>query len=130
MKKLLLTLSIVSLLFACNNGNMSEQTIPEKYRVIYHGNGHTSGEVPVDPKEYEKDETVYLLPPMTDIVTDENGNILSSVKMEKEGYSFLHWDVYRSSDASTVFTGYGLFGIIPKIDSDVEAYAYWTKNPQ
>ena len=88
MKKMVITaLAAALLVFACDNGGMDNQE-PEKYNVIYFGhrkddpdNGHTSGEVPIDPKEYKEGDTVNLLPPGT---------------MEKEGYIFIGYEVYNS----------------------------------
>lgn len=66
-------ISATILFMSCENNNSE----PEKYRIIYHGygifwngngftgdseNGHTSGEVPVDPNEYKEGDLVRLVP--------------------------------------------------------------------
>lgn len=78
--------------------------------VIYNGNGHTGGEVPVDDAEYEEgDEAVVL------------GNING---LEKTGNSFSGWsqdvkgtgDLYESGDIITLGS------------NDITLYAQWIKN--
>jgi hypothetical protein len=128
MKKLLFV-GIVLLLFACNNGNMSEKTAPEKYRVIYHGNGHTSGEVPVDPKEYEAGEMVYLaingakLSDSDCITLEKEGYVVFD--LDKEGHHFELWDV-RASNGDSITRG--SLGIIIMPESNIEANAYWKED--
>jgi hypothetical protein len=129
MKKLLFA-DIVLLVFSCKNGGMSEKTVPEKYRVIYHGNGHTSGEVPVDPKEYEAGEMVYLafdksgISDESDYVKlEQEGYVIFD--LEKEGYHFGWWDVHASNGDSIIM---GSPSIILMPESNVEANAYWKED--
>jgi hypothetical protein len=61
---------------------------PKYFTVTYHSEGHTSGEVPVDPKHYPAkfmDDNVF--------VEEAYATILSHGNLEKEGYVFNYWRV-------------------------------------
>ena len=56
MKRLFFAISIISLclLFSCGD-------LPETFKVIYHGNGSTSGYPPTDDREYKSGEHAIVL---------------------------------------------------------------------
>ena len=58
--------------------------------VTYHSEGHTSGEVPVDPARYPVPRFDGLTPPSF-IVRPETAIILGQGTLKKEGYEFRGW---------------------------------------
>jgi hypothetical protein len=84
MKKLLLVVSIAFLIFSCNNepmGTKSTGQEPERiYRIIYHGEGHTSGEI-VNERLFAEGE----------------GVTLSMNFFQKEGYGWDGWEVKNAA---------------------------------
>lgn len=79
----------------------------EKYTVVYDGNGNTSGNAPVDSKEYLK---------------DESANIMSKDTLVKEGYKFVAWNTEKDGSGLT----YKESDTIEMI-KDVSLYAMWAK---
>jgi hypothetical protein len=89
MKCLFVIVGIVFVLVSCDTDSVNNHQTnePQHYTVTYHGNGHTSGEVPVDSKQYAVPVQDYLLwkvPP-------ETAFVLEPGTMEKEGYLFDCW---------------------------------------
>jgi hypothetical protein len=72
MKKLLLAISILILMSMVSCGDL-----PETFKVIYYGNGSTSGFPPTDNKEYKSGEKATVL--------DEN-------TLRKTGFEFSGWN--------------------------------------
>jgi len=70
MKKLLIIFIVAFLLFACGE-------LPGKYKVIYHGDGSTSGNPPTDKNEY---------------ASGEYATVLGKNTLEKQGYEFDGWN--------------------------------------
>ncbi|WP_101773326.1 cell wall-binding repeat-containing protein [Peptostreptococcus faecalis] len=86
-----------------------ETKILETYKLIYDGNSNTSGTVPVDSKDYIRDEEATI-----------SGN---TGKLEKSGYEFLGWSTNKDSKTAEYKEGDKL-----KIDKDTTLYAVWTKD--
>ena len=80
----------------------------EKYTVVYDGNGNTSGNAPVDSKEYLK---------------DESANIMSKDTLVKEGYNFVAWNTEKDGSGLT----YKESDTIVMI-KDLSLYAIWAKS--
>ncbi|GIO15225.1 hypothetical protein J19TS2_47800 [Cohnella xylanilytica] len=80
------------------------------YGVVYHGNGHTGGTVPVDGASYKSGDTV--------TVRSQNG-------LTKDGFDFAGWNT--AADGSG--TSYAEGDTFQMGTADVELYAVWTENP-
>ncbi|WP_338130549.1 InlB B-repeat-containing protein [Cohnella ginsengisoli] len=81
------------------------------YSVIYRGNGHTSGKVPVDEYYYYADEQAEIL-----------GN---SGGLVRTGYAFADWN----TAADGTGTSYAEGDLATIGQEDLVLYAQWTKNP-
>lgn len=101
MKKLLLIIiALVFILVSCQNGDMDGQkgyVDPENegleyLTVTYHSEGHTSGEVPVDPKQYSVPYTVGIPPQNIGL---EFATVLDCGTLKREGYAFRGWKMRR-----------------------------------
>ena len=72
----------------------------EYLTVTYHSEGHTSGEVPVDPTRYPVPRRNFnVIPPMT-VVHAETAIILGPGTLEKEGHVFAGWAVRNTEGFS------------------------------
>jgi len=102
MKRLFLTLSIVFALISCDDGGVNEQKgiiDPinkglEYLTITYHSEGHTAGEVPVDPKHYPVPSISDDFPPHY-IVEPEMAIVLDRGTLEKEGAGLNGWLMRR-----------------------------------
>jgi hypothetical protein len=86
----------------------SQANIPmdtQTFTLKYDGNGHTSGNVPIDPNRYTKSEDITL----------NNGSII-----KKEGYTFMGW-------GETPNSNWWVAPII-NITEDTILYAVWRLN--
>ena len=111
MKKLLIVLYIVSLLLSCKSED-------EIFSIIYHGNGNTSGFVPIDTNRY---------------TMNSNVNIKKGI-LAREGYIFLHWNTKEDG------TGISYINEVPAhgtdynasttITNNINLYAVWEKIPE
>lgn len=82
-----------------------------KHAVIYHGNGHTGGDVPVDSNHYERDATVTVL---------GNANGLA-----RAGYAFAGWNTKADGTGTSYLPGETfVMGA-----EDARLYADWTEQP-
>ena len=80
------------------------------YEVLYHGNGHTGGEVPEDLEYYEEEDSVTVLGPCN---------------MFRQGWAFEGWNTeiegegvaYQPDDVFQIGT------------ANVDLYAQWSENP-
>jgi hypothetical protein len=97
-RKLFLAIGIVFIIVSCDLDIMDEQegvVSPEneglKYlTVTYHSEGHTAGEVPVDPKKYPVPRITTGIPPRP-VVNPELAVVLDRGTLENEGYYFGGW---------------------------------------
>ncbi|CAI6070600.1 InlB B-repeat-containing protein [Cohnella sp. JJ-181] len=81
------------------------------YSVIYRGNGHTGGKVPVDDYYYYKDE-------QADILGNTRG-------LTRAGYTFADWNTEADGSGSAYAEGdRATIG-----QEDLVLYAQWSKNP-
>jgi uncharacterized repeat protein (TIGR02543 family) len=80
------------------------------HKVIYNGNGSTSGSVPIDANAYKKDDTV--------IVKSNTGNLL------RTDYLFAGWNVAADGTGASFVPGAKLIAGT----SDITLYAQWTVN--
>lgn len=90
-------------------------TIPDTivqsaYRVIYHGNGNTSGTVPVDEKWYDDGEQLTVL---------KNSGCL-----ERSGYVFVGWNTREDGNGTMYHAG----DTFVKRENRVFLYAQWAEN--
>ena len=83
-----------------------EAASQDKYTVSYNGNGATSGDVPVDNKEYSAGDSVEV---------KNEGNL------EKEGCTFLGWSL-NASGTGTLYQG---GDVINNITGSIVLYAVW-----
>ena len=85
MKKAAFILFTVFFIFSCDSGTMNKLTI------TYNGNGHTSGDVPIDTNKYTEGAEA--------VISDANN-------LEKTGFSFAGWQhgekVFKPGDSITV----------------------------
>ncbi|MGE7918039.1 leucine-rich repeat protein [Viridibacillus sp. NPDC093762] len=88
--------------YADSTGN---NFIKTNYKVIYLGNGHTSGSEPGDPKEYDYHEKLTI---------KSNGNI------QKVGYTFTGWNS-KPDGKGTDFKE----GTLVQPEGDITLYAMW-----
>lgn len=92
----------------------------KKYRVIYYGNGHTSGEVPVDDNMYAEGDR--FIPPEYSYVEPY---------IEKDGYVFYGWEVRGAVDIfpyQEIINGVGYADFPDSITfgkQDIECYVNW-----
>jgi len=125
MKNILVIVSIVFLFISCDNGDMEKEkgvVAPENegkeyLTITYHGNGHTSGEVPVDTRKYpvprgDRDPT--LVPPNI-VQTEVIPCLMEPGTMKKEGYYFWGWVKRDNPDLST-----------DDIEYDINEQVYYT----
>jgi hypothetical protein len=86
---LTLLLCITFLLLSCK-ADEAEEPETKYFTVTYHSEGHTSGEVPVDPNKYEarKGNEKNFEPPW---IADQTITILGRGTLEKEGCWFGGW---------------------------------------
>lgn len=77
----------------------------DTYKITYNGNGHTSGDAPVDTTEYDANASV---------------SVLGQNTLKKTGYTFLGW----SEDAKATAADYKEKDTLT-ITSDVTLYAVW-----
>lgn len=115
MKKLFLLACIVLLFLSCNNNSVNNDNEVKFFTVTYHGNGHTSGEPPVDPQEYK---LPHGMPSVYDYAV-----ILDKGTLEKEMGLFGGWMAMNPNGEL------GLNRIQPgesyPMDADLHLYAYW-----
>jgi uncharacterized repeat protein (TIGR02543 family) len=81
----------------------------EAWRVIYHGNSNTGGEVPIDPAQYTEGQTITI-----------SGNTGGLVK---EGFAFVGWNTQPDGSGQSYLPGDN-FTIET---SDVALYAQWNE---
>lgn len=81
--------------------------LPEKYVVMYDGNGHTAGTEPVDANAYETQALVSVKGPET---------------LLKIGYTFMGWNTQKDGTGTTYREGSQM-----TITDNVTLYAIWTK---
>jgi len=97
MKKAAFILFTVFLIFSCDAGNMNKLTI------TYNGNGHTSGDVPIDTNKYSEG---------AEAVVSDAGTL------EKDGFSFAGWQyndqIFKPGDPVTM-------------DGNIEFTAKWNE---
>ena len=98
MKNLLPVITILAILLTmsnCDTENMSKESEPERFKLVYFSEGHTSGEVPVDTNTYTANDSIQLLPPntlyMSPITLENDKELLKEIglflgSLEKEGY--------------------------------------------
>ncbi|MFV0393252.1 MAG: InlB B-repeat-containing protein [Coprobacillaceae bacterium] len=84
---------------------INQKAIQNYYQVMYHGNGHTSGDVPLDANQYLLQDTATIL---------DHGTLV------KDGYVFVEWNT--SADGSG--TGYQANDTI-SVSGQVDLYAIW-----
>ena len=82
---------------------------PVTYVVIYRGNGHTAGYVPVDENEYNYGDTVI---------------VLSEGDLQREGYDFIGWNTEADGSGTALAVGDTFV-----ITSDMVLYAQWEAVP-
>jgi len=88
---------------------MPDTVVPSKYRVIYYGNGNTSGTAPVDGKWYDNGERPVVL---------ENSN-----RMARAGYEFIGWNTRDDGSGTMHHAGDTLL----KGDGRISLYAQWAE---
>ncbi|MCQ2196918.1 MAG: InlB B-repeat-containing protein [Bacteroidaceae bacterium] len=82
------------------------------YRVTYDANGATSGDVPIDNKEY---------------VAGEDANVLGNTgNLERTGYTFDNWNTKADGTGTTKNPSRG--EAVNNINSNVTLYAKWIPN--
>lgn len=110
MKKTIKVIEILFFLFfisSCTLDNSTTENNEMNYTVEYHGNGHTSGTVPVDDQKYLDG----------DVITVKGGN-----NLEKKHYIFIGWS--NSIDGKVVYKP----GNNIKIEkNNIVLYAQWKR---
>lgn len=81
--------------------------LPEKYSVMYDGNGQTTGSEPIDANAYESQALVTVKGPET---------------LLKTGYTFMGWNTQKDGTGTTYREGSQM-----TITDNVTLYAIWTK---
>lgn len=81
--------------------------LPEKYSVMYDGNGQTTGSEPIDANAYESQALVTVKGPET---------------LLKTGYTFMGWNTQKDGTGTTYREGSQM-----TITENVTLYAIWTK---
>jgi hypothetical protein len=97
MKHFLILSCIVFLVMSCHNGNMDNKNNgePKFFTVTYHGNGHTSGEVPIDPNEYKEGDRIIVLPDMSQLGLSFPWDLYKMENfIKKDGYTFMGWGYF------------------------------------
>jgi hypothetical protein len=122
MRKIVVTVALVFIFFSCR-----QEEEPEYLTITYHSEGHTSGEVPVDPKKYTAPRWSDDFPPV--IIETEEATVLGPGTLEKEGCVWGGWR-YRHPEGGYYeheYNSHGLYseGEIIKVHHDVDFEAYW-----
>lgn len=95
-------------LAACNSGSRRSPAAPTPtFTVTYHGNGSTSGSVPVDTGSYQTGATVTLL-----AVGD----------LSRDDYEFAGWNTQANGSGDL----YNPSGTLEMGDANLDFYAQWT----
>jgi hypothetical protein len=91
MKRLLFAISIIflCLLFSCQETPETPET-PRTYKIIYHGNGSTSGFPPVDNNQY---------------TSGSYATVLGKNTLKKDEYEFDGWDTSQDGSGTHYNTG-------------------------
>jgi hypothetical protein len=121
MKKILFTLAVFGMIMgmSCDNDNVNNNEQPY-FTVTYHGNGHTSGEPPVDTKKYKVPNRMKLPPE-----PGEEATILDKGTMEKEGYWFEGWAINSASYGNHIYTRQPGEKLSVYENTDIEAIWYY-----
>jgi len=98
--------------FSCDPTGVPTDTSVQTYKVIYDGNGATSGSPPVDDRQYTPDD---------EVVVKENTGFLS-----KTEFSFGGWSSNPEGDEKSYQPG----DILKIGEADIQLYAIWNALPE
>jgi hypothetical protein len=140
MKCLFVIVGIVFVLVSCDTDSVNNHQTnePQHYTVTYHGNGHTSGEVPVDLNEYGDEHYTFTVLPegvnRMELIR-YNNEVLPDNFIKKDGCLFMGWSIVpyppfsAGRGAVDFYPGdtWGIIETIPYIEKDkkIILYAVW-----